>query len=78
MTQEIKLTLDNDLIEKAEKIAIKQSLPVQQMLSEVLSRAIAVLDSDQYEQAKQSAFEEMDKGFHLGGAPISRESLYER
>ena len=78
MTQEITLTLDENLIHKAERLAIKQSLSVRQMLSDVLAHVIVQLETDQYEQAKRAAFKEMEQGFHLGGVPISRESLYER
>jgi hypothetical protein len=78
MTQEITLTLDRNLIQMAERFAVKQSLSVQQMLSDVLASKIVQLDSDQYEQAKRAAFKEMDAGYHLGGKPASREELYDR
>ncbi len=78
MTQEITLTLDSNLIQMAERFAVKQSLSVQKMLSDVLARVIVQLDSEPYEQAKRAAFKEMEPGFHLGGVAISRESLYER
>jgi len=78
MTQEITLTLDRNLIQMAERFAVKQSISVQKMLSDALARVIVQLDSDPYEQAKRAAFKEMEQGFHLGGEPASRESLYER
>lgn len=78
MAQEITLTLDRNLIHMAEMLAVKQSISVRKMLSDALARVIVQLNSNQYEQAKRAAFEEMDTGFHLGGMPISRESLYER
>jgi hypothetical protein len=78
MTQEITLTLDRNLIQMAERFAVKQSLSVQKMLSDALASKIVQLDSDPYEQAKRAAFKEMEQGFHLGGVPASRESLYER
>jgi len=78
MTQDITLTLDGNLIHKAEEFAVRQSISVQKMLSDALARVIEQLDSDPYEQAKRAAFKEMEQGFHLGGVPASRESLYER
>ena len=78
MTQEITLTLDNNLIQKAEMLAVKQSLSVRQMLSEALARVIVQLDADQYEQAKRRAFAKMDAGYDLGGKPAPRETLYDR
>jgi hypothetical protein len=78
MTQEITLTLDSNLIQMAERLAITQSLSVQKMLSDVLARVIIQLDSEPYEQAKRAAFKEMDQGFHLGGKPAPREALYDR
>ncbi|RKZ92913.1 MAG: hypothetical protein DRR19_02830 [Candidatus Parabeggiatoa sp. nov. 1] len=78
MTQEITLTLEDNLLHKAEILAVKQSLSVRQMLSDIVARVIVQLDDEKYEQAKRAAFKEMDKGFHLGGMPASRESLYER
>jgi len=78
MTQEITLTLDRNLIQMAERFAVKQSLSVQQMLSDALARVIVQLDSDPYEQAKRRAFAKMDAGYHLGGKPAKREALYDR
>jgi hypothetical protein len=48
MTQEITLTLDRNLIHKAEKFAVKQSISVQKMLSDVLVRVIIQLDSERW------------------------------
>jgi hypothetical protein len=54
------------------------TLTLDNKLSDVLARVIVQLDAAQYEQAKRAAFKEMEQGFHLGGVPASRESLYER
>ena len=78
MTQEITLTLDKNLIQRVEMLAVKQSLSVQQMLSDALARVIVQLDTEQYEQAKRRAFAKMDAGYHLGGKPVPRETLYDR
>jgi len=78
MTQDITLTLDKNLIHKAEEFAIKQSLSVKKMLSDALARVIVQLDSEPYEQAKRRAFAKMDAGYHLGGKPAKREALYDR
>ncbi len=48
------------------------------MLSDALARVILQLDSDPYEQAKRRAFAKMDAGYHLGGKPAKRETLYDR
>ncbi len=76
--EEITLTLDRNLIQMAERFAVKQSISVQKMLSDALARVIVQLDSEPYEQAKRRAFAKMDAGYHLGGKPAPREALYDR
>jgi len=78
MTQEITLTLEENMIHKAESFAAKQSLSVRQMLSDLVARVIVELDEGKYERAKHSAFAKMEVGYHLGGTPAPREALYDR
>ena len=78
MTQEITLTLEENLIYKAERFAAKQSLSLRQMLSDLVARVIVELDESKYERAKHRAFTKMENGYHLGGTPAPRETLYDR
>jgi hypothetical protein len=44
MTQELTLTLDDNLIHRAKSFVAKQSISVRQMLSDLLARVIVQLD----------------------------------
>lgn len=77
MKQNITLSLDKELIQKARLIAIQRHTSVSRMLSQELQKIIQ--NSEEYERAKKSAIANLKTGFHLGGEiSVSREELHER
>lgn len=76
MKQNITLSLDKDLLAKLRVIAAGRSLSVSRMLTEELTGIVE--KSEQYEQAKRSALNALDTGFHLGDTRASRDALHER
>jgi len=77
MKQNITLSLDKNLINKAKIIAAQRQTSISRLLSEELEKII--VDSVEYGRAKKRALDHLDKGFHFGGKiTVSREKLHER
>jgi len=77
MKQNITLSLDKDLIQKAKLLAAKRRTSISQMLTQELIRIVE--SSAQYERAKRRALANLKAGYHLGGRiTSSRETLHER
>ena len=77
MKQNITLSLDKDLIQKAKVISAKRRSSISNMLSQELQRIIESAES--YEVSKKKAICNLRTGYHLGGIiTASREELHER
>ncbi len=77
MKQNITLSLEKDLLQKARVVAAKKEISVSKMLSEQLTQIVR--QTEQYERTKKSALINLEKGFHFGGKlAVSREELHER
>ena len=77
MKQNITLSLDKDLIQKAKVLSAKRRTSVSTMLSQELKRIVE--SAEQYEVAKRKAISDLRNGYHLGGLiAASREELHER
>ena len=77
MKQNITLSLDKDLIQKAKVLSAKRRTSVSTMLSQELKRIVE--SGEQYEVAKRKAISDLRTGYHLGGLiAASREELHER
>ncbi len=76
MKQNITLSLEKDLIQKARILAAKRSVSVSRLLSDELARLVQ--EADSFEKAKQAALNDLEKGYYLGGKPAKREDLHER
>ena len=77
MKQNITLSVDKDLIKKGKVIAAQRDTSVSKMLSEQLRQLVE--DNEQYETAKRSALQSLEKGYHLGGKITwKREDLHDR
>jgi len=75
--QNITLSLDKDLIQKAKVISAKRRSSISNMLSQELQRIIE--SAEKYEVAKRKAISDLRTGYHLGGIiTASREELHER
>jgi hypothetical protein len=72
----ITLKLDKDLVKKARVLAAEEGSSVSALLAAKLEEMVR--ERDDYERAKRHALALMDRGFHLGGKPATREELHER
>ncbi len=77
MKQNITLSIEKEIIKKGRIIAVQKETSISKMLSDMLKQV--VYKEDQYEAAKRSASQILEKGFHLGGQiRWKREDLYDR
>ncbi|OGQ96393.1 MAG: hypothetical protein A2521_09250 [Deltaproteobacteria bacterium RIFOXYD12_FULL_57_12] len=76
MKQNITISMDKELIQKARVLAAKKSTSISRLLSEELSGIIT--RNENYERARTKALAELKAGYHLGGLPATREALHER
>jgi len=76
MKQNITLSLEKELIQKARVLAAQRSISVSRLLSEELVRIVQ--EAEAFDQAKRAALSDLEKGFALGGRPAKREDLHER
>jgi hypothetical protein len=76
MKQNITLSLDKELIQKARLLAVKRRISVSGMLGKELERLVE--EAERYEISRRKAVATLEKGFPLGGIKVSREDLHER
>ncbi|MBW2369636.1 MAG: hypothetical protein JRH15_17330 [Deltaproteobacteria bacterium] len=76
MKQNITLSMEKELIQKARILAVQRQTSVSNMLSQELKRMVE--KAAQYESAKRKAFACLESGFSLGNAKVNREVLHER
>jgi hypothetical protein len=75
--QNITLSLDKELIQRAKVISAKRRSSISNMLSQELQRIVE--SAEKYEVAKRKAISDLRTGYHLGGIiTASREELHER
>jgi len=77
MKQNITLSLDKDLIQKAKVISARRHSSVSKMLSQELQRIVE--STEKYEIARKGAISDLRTGYRLGGIiTASRKELHER
>ena len=76
MKQNITIALERDLLRKARILAAERGISVTRLLADELTRLVT--EAERYEKAKVQALVGLDRGLHLGGRSVLRESLHER
>jgi len=77
MKQNITLSIEKELLKKAELMAAKKETSVTKLLTKQLVKVVS--EDEQYNAAKKRALTILKKGFHLGGRIITkRGELHER
>ena len=76
-TQNLTVSLDQDIIQKAKVVAAQRGTSVTRLVTEIIERLAG--DEDAYQAAMREALETLDVGFHLGGSVrATREELHGR
>jgi len=76
MRQNITLSLDSTLLRGARALAAERGTSVSKMLAAELERMVR--DDQARRRARRQALAALDRGLHLGGGRLDRDSLYER
>jgi hypothetical protein len=76
MKQNITLSLDKSLIQKARVIAAQRNTSISKLLAEELERTVS--QTEHYDAAKRQAMADLAKGLRLGGNPAARDELHAR
>ncbi len=77
MKQNVTISLDRELIQKAKVLAAQRRSSISRLLSCELEKLVS--DAESYEAAKKKAVDKLKSGFHLGGKiGASREELHVR
>ena len=76
MRRHLILTIDDELIDKARRLASRRNLSVPALLRQELSRLVAedAAKDEAYQTAKRAALERLQQGSHLGGGPLPKRS----
>ncbi|MCU7846644.1 MAG: hypothetical protein KZQ89_01335 [Candidatus Thiodiazotropha sp. (ex Lucinoma kastoroae)] len=76
MKQNITISLDKQLIQKARVIAARRGSSVSRMLADELAQLVS--DSERYERSCIQAKADLEQGMDLGVRRVSRDELHER
>ena len=76
MKQNITLSLDKELIQKAKVLAAHRNTSVTGLLAGELTRLVQ--QAEHSDQFMRNAMEYLSKGFELGGRTFQREALHDR
>jgi len=74
--QNLTVQLDRETIRKAKILAAKRGTSVSGLVAAQTTESVT--SDGACEAARRSALEILDRGFHLGGRPQSRDELHER
>jgi hypothetical protein len=76
MKQNLTVSLEKEVLRKGKVLAAMQGTSLSRLVSDKLQEAIR--EKEAYLMAKKKALVQLNKGFHGGGRPASREELHER
>jgi hypothetical protein len=76
MGKNVTLRLDESIIRKAKHAAVEQDQSLSEWVAGLIAHAVSKKAWSL--SARQKALKRMERGFHLGGNPLSREEVHER
>ncbi len=77
MSRNLTVHLDDETVHKAKVLAARRSTSLSRLVASEIERLVD--EDDIYEKARQTALDQLERGFRFGGAsPPDRESLHER
>jgi hypothetical protein len=72
----VTLKLDERLLRRIRHIAVEEDTSVSAWVAHLIESALR--DRDDYEASRREALDALEKPFHLGGHPLSREETHRR
>ncbi len=72
----VTLSLDEEILRRVRHQAVDHSLSLSAWVAELLKRTVA--DEDRFMKARPRALKRLERGFRLGGKPLTREEAHAR
>lgn len=77
MGRNLTVRLDDATVHKAKVLAARRATSLSRLVASEIERLVD--EDDAYQCAQQTALDQLERGFHLGGGSLpDRESLHER
>lgn len=76
MGRNVTLRLDEAVIRKARHAAVELDQSLSEWVTKLITNAVA--KEERTASARDKALRRMERPFHLGGSPLSREETHER
>ncbi len=76
MTANVTLRMDENLLQRVKHRAVDERLSVSAWVTAVLKREVERNAAES--TARRRALERLERGFSLGGTPLTREQVHER
>lgn len=76
MQKNVTLSIEEGILRKLKHLAVEMDQSLSQWVTHVLEKII--VSQDDYQKAKKRALKRLEKGFYLGGKPLSRDEIYDR
>ena len=72
----VTLRLEKAVLRKARQAAVKQEKSLSRWVADLIHQSAT--SNDRYSQSRDRALRRLQRGFDLGGKPLSRQEIYER
>src|SRR5687768_9035045 len=76
MLKKVTLSLDEAVLVQAKRLAHANNQSISRWVADLIAGALT--RDTEYAAARRRALAHLDKGFNLGGKPLSREEIYDR
>ena len=76
MTRNVTIRLDEAILKRCRHLAVEEDKSLSEWIKNILIGVIA--ERIDFSIPMERSVERLDKGFNLGGCPLSREEIYER
>jgi len=76
MTKNVTLRMDEAILRKCRHAAVDEDKSLSQWIADQLVKAVSAKEA--YQETRKKALKRLEKGFDLGGTPLSRDEVYER
>jgi hypothetical protein len=76
MSKNVTLRIDEETLKKCRHAAVEEDMSLSAWITAQITKIIKHRES--FKNAKKRAVKCLEKGFHLGGKPLTRDEVYER
>jgi predicted DNA-binding protein len=76
MTRNVTIRLDEAVLKRCRHLAVEDDKSLSEWIRSILIGVVT--ERTDFSIPMERAVERLDKGFNLGGRPLSREEIYER